>query len=302
MENQFLDKANAHDIDQYVAKVLSDLGDPESPLDLGEVRELLRLDRAYYSSTDQGVLHETVHRLKIAGKQIIRRPLILVDAIKKFDLRALWLPDRRRILIDSRLPRLKQRWGEAHEIGHSLIPWHEPLMHGDHRRTLSITCHQQIEKEANYAAGRLLFLQDRFADDVRSSTVDLRRIQALHARYGNTLTATLWRTVESLAVPAVGLVSIHPQAEVQEGQDAIRYFLRSLVFAEQFASVTAEQLFFSLRKFCYGTRGPIGAGEVILRDVAGVPHVFLFESFHNSYDALTLGVHQRALAVTQSLS
>jgi hypothetical protein len=104
VENQFLDKANAQDIDQYVAKVLSDLGDPEPPLNLNEVRELLQLDRAYYSSADQGVLQETVHRLRVAGKQIIRRPSILVDAIKKFELRALWLPDRKRILIDSSLP------------------------------------------------------------------------------------------------------------------------------------------------------------------------------------------------------
>ncbi|MEN6578332.1 MAG: ImmA/IrrE family metallo-endopeptidase [Phycisphaerales bacterium] len=187
MENQFLDRDNAADIDQSVTKILSDLGNPDPPLNLSEVRELLRLDRVYYSSTDQGMLGETVHRLKVAGKQIMKRPSLLVDAIKKFDLSALWLPDRKRILIDREMPILKQRWGEAHEIGHSMIPWHEPLMHGDQQRTLSITCHQQIEKEANYAAGRLLFLQDRFADEVRSSDVDFKRIRTLHKTYGNTL-------------------------------------------------------------------------------------------------------------------
>ncbi len=301
MENQFLDQANAQEIDEYVAKILADLGSPEPPLNLNMVRELLRLDKAYYSSVDQGILQETVHRLKIAGKQIIKRPSLLLDAVKKFDLTALWLPDRKRILIDSELPKLKQRWGEAHEIGHSMIPWHEPLMHGDQRRTLSIACQQQVEKEANYAAGRLLFLQNRFVDEVRSGAVDFDRIRDLHATYGNTMTATLWRTVESMEIPAVGLVSIHPQEEAPEGQDPVRHFLRSWSFAEQFASLTSKQLFLRLREFCYGKRGRIGATEIILRDINGTPHIFSFECFHNSYDALTLGVHLRMRGVSHSL-
>jgi hypothetical protein len=302
VENQFLDQANAREINECVARILADLGSPEPPLNLNMVRELLQLDKAYYSSADQGVLRETVHRLKIAGKQIVKRPLLLLDAIKKFDLAALWLPDRKRILIDSELPELKQRWGEAHEIGHSMIPWHEPLMHGDQHRTLSIACQQQVEKEANYAAGRLLFLQDRFVDEVRGGAIDFGRIRNLHRKYGNTMTATLWRTVESMEIPAVGLVSIHPREETPEGQDPVRHFLRSWSFAEQFASVTSEQLFLRLREFCYGKRGLIGATEIVLRDINGAAHVFSFECFHNSYDALTLGVHRSVRTVSLSLS
>jgi hypothetical protein len=293
MENQFLDGETAAEIDQSVAKILAGLGHPAPPLRLEEVRELLHLDRVYYSSTDQGMLQETVHRLKVAGKQVMKRPSLLLDAIKKFDLSALWLPDRKRILLDSRMPKLKQRWGEAHEVGHSIIPWHEPLMHGDQHRTLSFDCHQRIEKEANYAAGRLLFLQDHFGEEVRSGPVDFRRVQTLHKTYGNTMTATLWRTVESLAIPAMGLVSIHPQEDPEDNHSPIRYFLRSATFAKQFAAISAEQVFHTLRDFCYGRRGPIGTGEIILEDICGVGHVFLFESFHNSYDALTLGIYQR---------
>lgn len=294
MEHQFLDKETAADIDQFVAKILSELGNPDPPLNLNEVRELLRLDRVYYSSADPGMLQETVHRLKVAGKQVLKRPSLLLDAIKKFDLSALWFPDQKRILIAHEMPKVKQRWGEAHEIGHSLIPWHEPLMHGDQKRTLSLTCHQRIEKEANYAAGRLLFFQDRFADEIRSGDIDFGRIRALHKTYGNTMTATLWRTIESLDTPAVGLVSIHPQEEPESDCDPVRYFLRSIPFAQQFAGVTAEQLFYMLRTFCYGRRGPIGTGEIILNDIVGIAHVFLFESFHNSYEALTLGTYQEA--------
>ena len=120
--NCFVNDRTARDIDGRVAKVLKDLGDPDPPLRLEIVRELLELDRAYYSSSDGGALEETVHRLKVAGKQVIRRPSLLLDVVKKLDLKALWVPDRSRILIDSEIPSAKQRWGEAHEIGPGADP------------------------------------------------------------------------------------------------------------------------------------------------------------------------------------
>ncbi len=111
MTNNFIDQQTADNIDLYIQRVLSGIGNPEPPLDLGEVCELLHLDKSYYSSTEHGVLQETIHRLKVAGQQIMKRPTILIDAIKKFELNALWLPDRKRILIDREMPELKQRWG-----------------------------------------------------------------------------------------------------------------------------------------------------------------------------------------------
>jgi len=116
-----ISKRNARDIDQQVAKVLRGLGVPEPPIRLQDVRELLRLDLGYYSSGDTGLIRETISRLKVAGKQVIARPTILLDAIRKRDLKALYVPDRKRILLDSELPTLKKRWGEGHEISHSIL-------------------------------------------------------------------------------------------------------------------------------------------------------------------------------------
>lgn len=112
MLNRFLTEQTAQDIDLKVKKILKDLDDPEPPLRLELVRELLKLDRAFYSSSDDGAVKETIHRLKVAGKQVLKRPSLLYDAIRKWDLKALWVPDRKRILIDSELPSPKQRWGE----------------------------------------------------------------------------------------------------------------------------------------------------------------------------------------------
>ena len=296
MQNTFLTDKTAADIDSRVAKILRDLDDPVPPLRLEIVRELLQLDRAYYSSNNTGVISETVHRLKVAGKQVIQRPWLLWDVVKRLELKALWVPDRKRILIDSELPKAKQRWGEAHEIGHSILPWHELMLHGDQKQTLSLACEQQIESEANYAAGRLLFLHEAFREHLESSPLSVDHVKSLASTFGNTITSTLWRAVESSDQTIFGLVSQHPRAATSP--EPIRYFVRSRAFERQFGNVSAQHIFHSLGSFCFRKCGPIGADEVIYRDSDGSSHVFFVECFHNTYEALTLGVHRRVCSVT----
>jgi len=136
LRNLLLDQYATADIDQFVGKVLSDLGNPDPPLKLAEVRELLRLGKAFYSSTHDSAIREVAHKLKVAGQPVLARPTILKDIIGKLGLKALLLPDRRRILIDSEVPGQKQRWSEAHQIGHDVIPRHADTMLGDNKSTL----------------------------------------------------------------------------------------------------------------------------------------------------------------------
>ncbi|MDR2409710.1 MAG: ImmA/IrrE family metallo-endopeptidase, partial [Bacteroidales bacterium] len=60
------------------------------------------------------------------------------------------------------MPEKKKRWAEAHEIGHSILSWHQVFLHGDPNSTLSIGCKEKIESEANYTAGQILFPQAIF--------------------------------------------------------------------------------------------------------------------------------------------
>lgn len=296
MQNKFLDERTARDIDTRVAKILKDLDNPEPPLRLEEVRELLRLDRAYYSASDTGIISETIHRLTVAGKQVIERPGLLLDAIRKWELKALWVPDRRRILIDSELPSSKQRWGEAHEIGHSILPWHDAVMHGDRKLTMSLTCELEVESEANYAAGRLIFLQDGFVEHWRSKSLCFDHVKTLSKTFGNTMTSTLWRGVEASEGAVFGLVSQHPKDAL--GETPLRYFVRSRDFCERFPNVFAMAVFQQLKSFCYGRRGPIGNGEVTLIDANGEQHVFFVEAFSNSHEVLSLGVYRHGARIT----
>ncbi len=301
MRNHLLRVHTAEDIDVQVDKVLRGLGNPPPPLSLDQVRELLKLDRHYYSSRNDSAVREIASRIWVAGQQIIARPMILIDAIRKADLKALYIPDRKRILIDEDLPKLKHRWNEAHEIGHSIFPWHKATMLGDDKVTLSQACNEHTENEANYAAGRMLFLRNRFTQESNDSHPTLDLVKQLKGAYGNTMTSTLWRVVETSERIIFGAVSCHPRhlGDDFDVSEPLKYFIRSPQFMRRFSGINEAILWTHLQQYCSWARGgPLGAEEVILFDDNGDRHVFRMETFYNRYEALTMGVYLRPHPIT----
>jgi len=299
-KNYLLSSKTAQDIDQRVERVLQGLGNPEPPLRLEDVRELLKLDRGFYTADDPGLAREAISRIRVATIQVYHRPTLIIDAIRKLSLKALYLPDRKRILLDGSLPLKKHRWNEAHEIGHSLIPWHEDMMLGDNAHTLSPDCHEQVEAEANFAAGRLLFLRERFVSEARSLDPSIATVQQLHGTFGNTLSTTLYRFIELAGRehPIVGLITGHPhiarRAADHDPAKPCRHFIQSPAFAARFSRMPEIDLFEAVAGYCGSqSGGPLGTAELILTDDNGDQHRFVFESFFNRYDALTLGVYLR---------
>ena len=293
MRNTFLDVRTTRDIDAVVAKILRGLGNPEPPLILDDVRALQKLDRQYYSSVDDGPLREFVSRAYIGAKQVFLRPTLILEVVRKRSLKALYLPDRKRILIDSSEPKLKWRWNESHEIIHAGVPWHQDAMFGDTEHTLSPSCHEQIEAQANYGAGRLLFFQDQLRDFISLSEPNFALVQEIKKHYGNTLTSSLWRMVEALDIPALGLVGPPPWVRATNNTDPCRYFIRSTAFVEQFTNVTEHQACDLLRACSsYRSGGPIANDDVILPDDCGLQHIFHLESFYNRHEALTILTHK----------
>lgn len=293
MKNLFLDGRTARDIEERVHRILRDLDYRGGKVELPEVRSLLKLDLAYYSADDVGLLGEVVHKLKVGAKQVIKRPLLLLEAVRKLDLKALFVPDRKQILIDAALPDLKKRWSEGHEIVHSLLPWHADYMLGDTKATLTPSCHDQIEAEANYGAGRLFFPIQQFTGVCRAQALDLQSIRKIAAHFGNTITSTLWRCVETDDRPCFGVVGAHPRRPGQ-GEAAVEHLIQSPSFAREFANFTEQDAMSLIRSYCgYQRAGPLGEGEVIVRDDNGAEHVFLAETFCNSYHTLTLAQYIR---------
>jgi hypothetical protein len=296
MRNTFLDVRTARDIDAVVSKILSGLGNPAPPLNLDDVRALQQLDRQYYSSVDDGPLREFISKAYIGAKQVFSRPTLILDIVRKRSLKALYLPDRKRILIDSAEPKLKWRWNETHEIIHAGVPWHQEAMFGDTEVTLSPSCHEQVEAQANFGAGRLLFFQNQLRDFISLSTPNFALVEAIKKRYGNTLTSSLWRMIEALDVPAMGLVGPPPWKVVATGTEPCRYFIRSTTFIEQFTNVT-EQHACDLLRTCssYRCGGPIADDDVVLVDDNGQKHIFHLESFFNRHEALTVLIHKELM-------
>lgn len=299
MKNVILTPFEAEDLRSQAQKVLRGLGNPEPPLDLESIYELLRLDRQFYSTTDDGAVREFVSRVKIAGQQIVARPTLLIDVIRKAQLSALWVPDRKRILIDSNTPKLKQRWYGAHEVGHSLIPWHEDYLYGDSEETLTPMCDERLESEANYTAGQLLFMLDRFTSEALDVSTSLESVRQLAKRFGNTITSTLWRFVEEAhhCLPLVGVVTPDPFKNdnlAPTSHHPRQYYIESPEFKLRFSNISEQYLISLINTYITHRRGgPLGESDIILNDNSGQSHVFYFESWSNGYSFLTLALYKR---------
>src|SRR5205823_2095512 len=146
------------------------------------------------------------------------------------------------------------------------------------------------EAEANYACGQLLFLQQRFIDELMAGSITISSVNRLADIFGNTRTSTLWRMVEQFkgARPIVGIVSCHP-IRLEPDFDVhhpCRHVIQSPVFREHFSKVTEIDLLASVQSYCGAqSGGPLGEGEIILVDDNRVSHAFHFETFHFHYYA-----------------
>jgi hypothetical protein len=304
MKNLILQPHVRQKIDARVDRLLRDIDNPEPPLRVEEVLELLRLDLAYYRSDDPGFINETIHRLTMAGKQVLARPTLLLDALKKFSVKALYSPDRKRILIDETVPKAKHRWLQGHEVIHDVLDWHEPVHYGDNELTVKQSCLDKVEAEANYGAGQLLFLRQRFAVEALDSPPSVELVRNLAKTFGNTHASTLWRLIEATGRtrPMVGVIHYHPHprfvSDKFDPANPCRHFIQSDAFSAQFSEVSQHNVYDLLRGYCGPRKGGLlGEATAILTDDNGDEHEFSFETFGFYHECLTLGVHLRKRAV-----
>ena len=169
-------------------------------------------------------------------------------------------------------------------------------MLGDNSLTLTPACQEEVEAQANFAAGRLLFLRERFAEEARSLDTSIESVRALKETFGNTLSTTLYRVVESLGAdqPLVGMISGHPHPTRRDKDfdpsSPCRHLIQSPAFRRHFWEIAEVQLFQEVSGYCGAQGGgPLGEAELVLVDGNGDRHRFHFETYFNRYDALTLG-------------
>lgn len=296
MDEVIVGEHERRQINERVERILRDLGNPEPPLKLEDVRQLLSLNLQYYRSTDPGLVEDLTHRFKLLAKKTI--PDLgrhLMSALAKSKLCAFWVPDSARILIDESEPKPKHRWMEAHEVAHSFTPWHRGFLLGDSKQSLDPACHATLEAEANFGAGRLIFLQDRFGKEARDLPYDFNSVKALSGRFANSMVSTCWRLVEERdpGRATFGMISVHPRDDhigAHDGADPWRYFIRSPQFRLQFPHIESAEIFELVRVHAtYRRTGPIFSAEVVLVDITGKAFEFSLEAFATQHAFMTIG-------------
>ena len=85
----------------------------------------------------------------------------------------------------------------------------------------------------------MLFLKEIFDEFVRSSRPCFDLVQGAQKEFGNTLTTSFWRLVETLDIPALGVVGKHPHHERRaiDPRQPFRYFIRSRRFLDRFSGI-----------------------------------------------------------------
>lgn len=280
-------------IERQMDRLHKDLGYPAPPIDLDNVRELLKIHKHFYTLDNPCLRDRVVHSMILAGQRIMRQPTRIWDAIRNLDIRALWLPDEKSIFINESLPDKKQRWAESHEIGHSVLPWHEECLYGDPQNSLSLACKEKIEAEANYAAGQILFPAKFFRDTLppeRSITLDYIQ-KTLAKEFGNSITSTLWRTVETLDTPCFGFICENPYKDYSEEKDKHpRHFFRSRTFSEYFSTLSEQMIWKYLSQNSRNAKWNVLDEDVSIKDSNGNSHMFHIETLNLTHYLATFAV------------
>lgn len=286
MKKPIVPIAEAKAIESRVDRLLVDLGRPEPPVSLAQVRAIQKLDVRYYSIANPDFMDRLAHKMRIAGK-VLTEPIRLVAAVKQMDLKALLLPDAKKILIDDDLHDIKKRWAEAHEVTHDLLDWHKDFMYGDTQMELLPSCEDMIEAEANLGAGLLLFPR-YFLDDYLSGKEPLMSLALKLAEdTGNSITSAGWRIAEYSTRPTFFMVC--DSGSLKDA--APKHMAVSRSFEQRFGHIAASQIFTIVKANARHARGgPLGTFTCALRDVEGHQHEFVFDVFGiGGLGILTLG-------------
>jgi hypothetical protein len=126
---------------------------------------------------------------------------------------------------------------------------------------------------------------------VKSSKPGFDVVPGAQKAFGNTFTTSFWRLVETLDIPALGVVGKHPHHDRREIDvtEPFRYFIRSRKFLERFSPITEARHLPDDQELCsWKKRGPLGQAEMAIMDDKGDKHIFLLETFSNTHDVLTL--------------
>lgn len=111
------------------------------------------------------------------------------------------------VFIDEEQVASRRQWTDAHEAAHVMCGWHAEVLRLDNEDTLFKEAHDQIEAEAHFGAGHLVFQGGRFHRRALADQISIRTPIALASSYGASRHATLHYYVEEHPYPIALLVT-----------------------------------------------------------------------------------------------
>ena len=100
------------------------------------------------------------------------------------------------IFVDRHQTGARMRFTTAHEIGHFVIPWHDPCHRFDNEGILFQDAGELVDREANVAGTHLIFQGRHFFEQALSYRVSISAPLVLAAPHGASIHATLRYYVE----------------------------------------------------------------------------------------------------------
>jgi hypothetical protein len=282
-----VDVSTRREIDKIVERILRDADLRKPPIQITDVLEHLKLNRSFYSLDDPTLLRRFAHRIQIGTNKLVN---ILRDKIK---LAAVWLPDEKRILVDTSLPAPKQLWASFHDSVHTVLPWHREFFLGDTAQSLEHDYQDMLEAEANYGASGLMFGGKVFTAQALDTTPCWESIVQLTKLHKKSYVTTFRRYVEHRhGVALAGLISTPWWMDKPEDQiTRCRHFIRSPEFESQFPKVHPDQLLAPIKKSTFPRKwGVSGDFTFAVENVGGDQCEFFAESFFNQHYLMTLFV------------
>lgn len=137
--------------------------------------------------------------------------------------------------MDFKQPGGRVRFIQAHELGHSIIPWHQASFYLDDEQRLSRDAEDYLEQEANLAAALLLFQGMRFHAVALEHEHSIKTPISLASTVGASIHATIHHYVElhpeSVAVAVIG------QLRRPDGRVPVLRTVESPSFRQRFGSL-----------------------------------------------------------------
>lgn len=273
-----------------IERTLKDAGLTNPPVRLTDILEHLELHQQFYDLSDPGFLEKTKHKLQVGGRK-------LVEIIQKIKLSAVLFFDEKRVVIDRSLPILRREWPGFHEVGHRICPGHrEVFAFGDTAQTLHPDFHENLEAEASFVGEGVMFCGERFTDEARDTMPCWQTIDALADRFKRTKTTALRRYTGYGPSRIMASMLVTPQWKLDGVHlpGSGRRLVRSPGFAKQFSMAGVKDLV-QLVASADSSTGSLSTRVVVIADDNDDHHEFLMEAYFNSYDLLTIFVHQRKL-------